>query len=108
MLRRYLAFSLLLLAACTPSTNVGEPSAVTTVYPLTWLVEEIAPDLAVTSLAARGQDPHDMELTPQQRAALEQASLVVYLGDLDFQPQVEQAVPSAQGTVVSVDRKSVV
>lgn len=72
-----------------------------TVYPFTWLVEEIAPDMAVTSLAAKGQDPHDLELSPQQRAAVERASLVVYLGDIGFQPQVEQAIAGSQGAVVS-------
>lgn len=92
---------LLLLAACGQAGGSTQPDAVATVYPLQWLVAQIAPDLAVTSLDARGQDPHDMELTPQQRASVERASLVVYLGDIDFQPQVEQAVAGATGAVVS-------
>ena len=99
-MRRLLSLLLVLAACSTPSAN-GDTTAVATAYPLAWLVSEIAPDLEVTSLAARGQDPHDLELTPQQRATLETAGLVVYLGDIGFQPQVEAAIPSAQGEVVS-------
>ena len=101
MRRPLLAAAILALAACgTPSAGAGG-GAVATAYPLAWLVAEIAPDLELTSLAARGQDPHDLELTPRQRATLETAGLVVYLGDIGFQPQVEAAVPSARGEVVS-------
>ena len=91
----------LTLAACGSPTAEAGTGAVATAYPLAWLVAEIAPDLELTSLASRGQDPHDLELTPQQRATLETAGLVVYLGDMGFQPQVEAAMPSAQGEVVS-------
>lgn len=92
----------LAVAACVPTSGTDDaPSAVATAYPLTWLVETIAPRFEVVSLAARGQDPHDLELTPQQRAAVEQSDLVVYLGDIDFQPQVETAMSGAEGVVVS-------
>lgn len=37
-----------------------------------------------------GQEPHDLELTPQQVASLEEADLVVYLKG--FQPAVDKAV----------------
>lgn len=94
----------LLLAACgTPSS--GTPAgAVAAAYPLAWLVTEIAPDMEVTSLATGGQDPHDLELTPRQRATIETAGLVVYLGDIGFQPQVEAAIPEAQGQVVDASK----
>ena len=100
-MRRAILIVLTLAACGTPSADAGT-AAVATAYPLAWLAGEIAPDLELTSLAARGQDPHDLELTPKQRATLETAGLVVYLGDIGFQPQVEAAVPSAQGEVVSV------
>jgi zinc transport system substrate-binding protein len=93
--------ALLLFAAACASGSGEDTTAVTTAYPLTWLVQEIAPDFDVESLSSHGQDPHDMELTPQQRAGVERAGLVVYLGDIDFQPQVEAAMGSAQGEVVS-------
>lgn len=88
------------LVACSAGAAENSRTAVATVYPLAWVVGEIAPDLELTALGSKGQDPHDLELTPGQRAAVEQASLVVYLGDIGFQPQVEGAMGDARGTVV--------
>ena len=92
----------LLLVGCQRSAADDGLQAVATVYPLAWLVQEIAPDAKVTSLAAQAQDPHDQELTPRQRAALGEADLVAYLGDIGFQPHVEGAVAESRGDVVSV------
>ena len=100
-MRRVVISIILLATACSTASGGGDPHAVSTVYPLTWLVTEIAPDLRVDALAASGQDAHDFELTPSQRASVERAALVVYLGDIGYQPQVEQAIRSAQGAVVS-------
>lgn len=97
-----LALVLLLSVACAAtSTQRSGRTAVASVYPLTWLVEEIAPAFDVTPLAAPGVEPHDLELTPQQRAAVEQSDIAVYLGNIGFQPQVDAAVGSAGGAVVS-------
>ena len=98
-------FAVLLLAAlmaCSTS-DAGDAGAqaVATVYPLAWIVGEVAPDLEVDSLAARGQEPHDLELSPSQRAVVERAPLLVYLGDIGFQPQVEDAIAGASGEAVS-------
>jgi zinc transport system substrate-binding protein len=41
-------------------------------------------------------------LSPGQRGAVETASVVLFVGDIDYQPQVEQAVESASGEVVSL------
>lgn len=90
------------LVACGTSSSGDTAGAVATAYPLAWLVAEIVPEMELTSLAAGGQDPHDLELTPRQRATVETAGLVVYLGDIGFQPQVEAAIPDAQGQVVDV------
>ncbi|MDQ3974142.1 MAG: metal ABC transporter substrate-binding protein, partial [Actinomycetota bacterium] len=48
-----------------------------------------------------GQEPHDLELSPGDRVLLERADVVAYLGDIGFQPQIEQAVRSSGGQVVS-------
>jgi zinc transport system substrate-binding protein len=56
----------------------------------------------VTFLSAGGADPHDLELSPGDRALLETADVVLYMGDLDFQPQVERAVQDARGEVIDV------
>lgn len=102
-----LVLSLLLAAGCSsaPGDTGGEETdgrvtAVATVFPLAWLATEVAPDADVTFLGSRGQDPHDLELSPNDRAQLETADVLLYMGELDFQPQVESAVASARGEVV--------
>ena len=106
MTRLVALLALLALAAgCAADTSAdtgdGTVTVVATVYPLAWLAEEIAPDAAVTSLAAGGRDPHALELSPGDRQRLEAADVVVYLGDIGFQPQVEDAVDAARGEVVA-------
>lgn len=80
----------------------GSLAGVATVFPLAWIAEQVAPAADVAFLGARGQDPHDLELSPGDREAIETADVLVYMGELDFQPQVEQAVAGASGEVVSV------
>lgn len=108
----------LVLAACGGGSGAGQPvpvggteagaasgegiTVVTTVFPLASMAEEIAPGADVRLLTSSGQDPHDLELSPGDRALLETADVVLYMGDLDFQPQVESAVADATGEVVAV------
>lgn len=104
---------LVLLAACaSPAAEAGSEAgseatadggvtAVSSAYALSWLAARIAPAATLTDLSASGADPHDFELSPSQRAAFESADVVLYMGDLDYQPQVEQAAGSATGQVVS-------
>lgn len=100
--------ALALLGACGTEPGAAEQSdderltAVATVFPLAWMTSEVAPDAEVTFLGARGQDPHDLELSPGDREAIETADVLLYMGDLDFQPQVEAAAGSAPGAVVDV------
>jgi zinc transport system substrate-binding protein len=75
---------------------------VTSVFPLASIAQDIAPGAEVTLLTSSGQDPHDLELSPQDRALIESADVVLYMGDIDFQPQVESAVADATGEVVAV------
>lgn len=80
----------------------GGVSAVAAVYPLAWMAEQVAPEAEVTLLSAGGLEAHDLELTPGQRQALQGSDVVLYVGDIGYQPQVEEAVPSAEGEVVSL------
>ena len=73
---------------------------VAAVYPLAWVAGEIAPYADLELLNEGGQDAHDLDLSPLQRAGLETADVVLYVGPLDYQPQVEAAVEAAQGQVV--------
>ena len=60
-------------------------------YPLEYAAAKVGGDkVSVTNLTLPGQEPHDLELTPQQVASLEEADLVVYLKG--FQPAIDKAV----------------
>ena len=93
------------LAAVAPgcSTPPDERTIVTSVYPLAWVAREVAgAGWTVIDLTPPGAEAHDIELTLEQRAQIEDADVVVYLGDIGFQPQIEAAVNEARGDVVSV------
>ncbi len=100
------------LAACggegaAPPGAVGDGAGVTAVaavYPLAWLAERVAPDAEVALLDAGGLEAHDLELSPGQRRAIEAADVVVFVGHIGFQPQVEEAIASSggEGEVVSL------
>ncbi len=107
MMRRLLPFPLFLLlvvAGCggggTAASN--QVSAVAAVYPLGWVAEQVAPDAEVSLLAAGGLEAHDLEITPGQREAIQTSEVVLYVGDIAYQPQVESAVESAEGEIVSL------
>lgn len=88
--------------ATTDTPQGVQVRAVAAVYPLAWLAQQIAPEAQVELLNKGSQEAHDIEITPPQRAAVETADVVLYLGDIGYQPQVEQAVTAAAGEVVSV------
>lgn len=95
----------LMVPACSGRVDTGNRrTAVASVYPLAWLVSRIGGDsVSVTDLTPPGVDAHDAVLTARQRADIENADLVVYLGQIGFQPDVEQAIASdANGRVVDV------
>lgn len=105
-----MAITTLALSACasgTPTTNTPASDAASTssgsaaapgvtkvsvaFYPLEYAATKAGGDkVNVTNLTLPGQEPHDLELTPQQITSLEEADLVVYLKG--FQPAVDKAV----------------
>jgi zinc transport system substrate-binding protein len=88
--------------ACAPAAG-GERTVVASFYPLAFAAERIAgPGWEVIDLTPPGTEAHDVELTIEDRAAIEDADVVLYLGDIGFQPQVEAAVREADGQVVAV------
>ena len=96
----------LLTAACgdadSPTSDGDEVSAVASVYPLAWVAEQVAPQADVTLLGAGGLEAHDLELTPDQRERLQVSDVVLFVGEIGYQPQVEEAVTSTEGAVVSL------
>ena len=74
-------------AADTPTSL----SVVASFYPLQYVVERVGgADVTVTNLTKPGAEPHDLELAPQDLAALSDADLAVYLSG--FQPAVDDAI----------------
>lgn len=70
-------------------------------YPLQWVTEQVGGDqVEVTNLTKGGAEPHDLELTPQDVAALATADAVVYLSG--FQPAVDGAIEDA-GDTATID-----
>lgn len=93
------AVAVLTLTGCMNGSNIsagppiyGRPiQVVTTFYPLEYLVQRVGGDAVdVTDLAAPGVEPHDLELSPKDVAAVVDADLVVYLSG--FQAAVDTAV----------------
>ncbi len=94
----------LVLSACsdTGAASAGDGTQVTAAfYPLQYVAERIGGEAVdVTSLTPPGGEPHDLELTPQDLAQLQEADLVVHLSG--FQPAVDEAVAQTPD-VVAID-----
>lgn len=79
-----------------PSGDEGALQVVAAFYPLQYAAERVGGDaVTVANLTKPGAEPHDLELNPQDVAAVADADLVVYLGG--FQPAVDDAVASEAG-----------
>jgi len=87
-----LSAALLAVAACGGGSRTDSGTRVIAgFYPMAWLSEQVGgAAVSVDTLAGPGAEPHDLELTPRQIAALSEADLVVYVKGL--QPAVDQAV----------------
>ena len=105
--RLVLAAVVLALPACSSSTAAAPDrlSVVAAFYPLQFVAERVGGDAArVQSLTPAGAEPHDLELTPRQTAALQEADVVAYLHGL--QPQVDAALANG-GDARRVDAAAV-
>jgi zinc transport system substrate-binding protein len=87
-----LAGSALGLTACgSDDTGTGRVQVVAAFYPLQYVAERVAGEHAeVQNLTQPGKEPHDLELAPNQVAALANADLVIY--ESGFQTAVDAAV----------------
>jgi len=79
------------VADAAPGASTGRLDVVVGLYPYQFVAERVGgPDVVVRNLAAPGTEPHDVELTARQLAAISRADLVVY--SRGFQPAVDTAV----------------
>ena len=84
----------------------GRVAVTAAFYPYAFLVERIGGDaVALSTLTPPGAEPHDLELTARQTAALGESDLVVYARG--FQPAVDEAV-AAQARDAALDVNDVV
>jgi zinc transport system substrate-binding protein len=71
-------------------------------YPLAEAATKVGVDrVEVQNLTPPGVEPHDLELTPEAIAQIQEADVVLYLGG-GFAPAVEQAVADAKGQAVDL------
>jgi zinc transport system substrate-binding protein len=91
-----------ILSGCGAAGSGGGKSVVAAFYPLAYAAERIGgPTVSVENLTPPGAEPHDLELTPQEVARIEKASVVLYLSH-GFQPAVSKAVEQAGGKKVDI------
>ncbi|MBK3564635.1 MULTISPECIES: metal ABC transporter substrate-binding protein [unclassified Streptomyces] len=95
------------LSACSDSAAAAQTDkfdVVASFYPMQYLAEQIGGShVHVTSLTKPGQEPHDLEISAQQTAALGESDAVLYLKNL--QPAVDDAV-SQSGPRTKIDAAS--
>jgi zinc transport system substrate-binding protein len=111
MLSRIVLFSgaVVLAAVAALAGGCGNGSAsgsrseiVAAFYPLAFAAEQLAgAGTDVRNLTPAGAEPHDLELTPSDVRAVDNASLVLYLGD-GFMPGLETAVKQRRGRSLDV------
>lgn len=71
-------------------------------YPLAYAAEQLGgPRVHVANLTPVGAEPHDLELSPDDRAAVQAAGVVLLLGH-GFQPQLERAARDSRAHVVTL------
>src|SRR6266545_4368730 len=86
--------------------SAGSPAKETVVasfYPLAYAAEEVGNGgVDVENLTPPGAEPHDLEVSPQDVAAIREADLVLLLGD-GFQPQLEDAAGTGRKVLRLLD-----
>src|SRR5918999_5498516 len=94
----FLLGALLALPGCG-SDDVGSgQSVVAAFYPLAYAAEQVAPGADVQNLTPAGAEPHDLELSPRDVERVQDADLVLYLGE-GFMPALQDAVAGGDNAV---------
>lgn len=90
-----LALAVATLTGCgtdrSSAASNGKLDVVAAFYPFAYVAQQVGGnDGAVVDLTKPGAEPHDLELTPRQVAAISEADLAIYLKG--FQPSVDEAI----------------
>ena len=79
-----------------------KPLVVASFYPLAFVAERLVSDVATTvNLTPPGAETHDLEVTPDQAVTIEDAALVLTMGQ-GLQPSIEDAAKRRASGVVSL------
>jgi zinc transport system substrate-binding protein len=95
---------LLFGAACGGDDDAGDsrPRVVASFFPIADAARAVGGDVVdVATLTPPGTEPHDLELTTRQVDRLQDAALVLYLGQ-GFQPAVEEIAEERDGPSVDL------
>jgi zinc transport system substrate-binding protein len=101
----YLGILVLSALGCggAASGTPGKETVVASFYPLAYAAEEVGDGrVDVSNLTPAGAEPHDLEVSPQDVAAIRKADLVLLLGR-GFQPQLEDAAGSGKDVLRLLD-----
>jgi zinc transport system substrate-binding protein len=95
---------LLPCAGCgTPPAGGSGERVVASFYPLAYAAEQVGgARVEVENLTPAGAEPHDLEVSPQDAAAVTDADLVLLLGH-GFQPQLEDLAGNGNGVMRLLD-----
>jgi zinc transport system substrate-binding protein len=91
------------LTGCSdaPEPTPGPLAVLASFYPLEFVAERVGGDrVTVANLTPPGAEPHDLELAPQDVAAVSDADLVLTLSG--FQPALDDAVTNTGTTALDV------
>jgi zinc transport system substrate-binding protein len=89
-------------AAGGDSVRPSRSNVVAAFYPLAYAAVQVGgASVHVTNLTPAGAEPHDLELSPDDVAAVKNAGLVLLMGH-GFQPQLERAAGTANGITLSL------
>jgi zinc transport system substrate-binding protein len=92
-------------SACAGSGHGDGVSVIGSFYPLAWAAQAISGShVSVVDLTPPGVEAHDTNLNAKQVGQIETADVVLILGYLGFQPQVEAAAHNARGEVVELTK----
>jgi zinc transport system substrate-binding protein len=85
------------------AASSAKETVVASFYPLAYAAEEVGNGgIDVENLTPAGAEPHDLEVSPQDVAAIREADLVLLLGD-GFQPQLEDAAGTDKNVLRLLD-----
>ena len=102
-----LIFGMLLVCAAGcrggSAASPAKETVVASFYPLAYAAEEVGNGAVdVENLTPAGAEPHDLEVSPQDVAAIREADIVLLLGD-GFQPQLEDAAGTGKNVLRLLD-----